>query len=175
MPPMLCILPWVCLCYCIRERLSCIETITLAVFPFQQRLPPSVEYQHGKLHPSSELTAHCLRSCRPGIQSIRTCPPCLPPRCAAQAAPQHAAVGAERLAEHVFPEAANSLAVIVDGVLRPELSRLSGMQASGVYIGGLTGASAAALESMVRSGINCSFCTVLCCVPHIDDLTFHSN
>jgi hypothetical protein len=48
-----------------------------------------------------------------------------------------------------FPEAAGCVAVLVDGVLQPELSDLDGGLPRGAYVGGAAGAPAAALERLV--------------------------
>lgn len=66
-----------------------------------------------------------------------------------QAAPVGAAVDAARVDAHIFEEASSSTAVVVDGVFRPELSRLGGLP-KGVYVGGVAGAPAHAAQMLVR-------------------------
>jgi Fe-S cluster assembly protein SufD len=63
-------------------------------------------------------------------------------------APPGAPVDAELLQRLSFPEGAGSVAVLVDGRLRPELSDLSALPA-GVYVGGAAGAPADVLQRLV--------------------------
>lgn len=70
---------------------------------------------------------------------------------AAQPAAAGAAVPSELLAAHELPGAAARL-VVVDGVLRPELSSgLSGLPA-GTYVGPLAGAPEAVKQKLVSAG-----------------------
>lgn len=72
-----------------------------------------------------------------------------------QAPSIHAHVSQEFIAAHTPAEASQSIAVMVDGVLRPELSSLGGLP-EGVYVGSITGAPTQLLELLVR-GLACEF------------------
>ncbi len=78
---------------------------------------------------------------------------------ATQPAAPGAAVPLELLQRTDLPDAA-AVAVVVDGVLRPELSRGLGALPGGAYVGPLEGAPPAVAEKLVRgadgeSGLAC--------------------
>lgn len=74
----------------------------------------------------------------------------------AQAPSSHAHVSPEFIAAHTPAESSQSTAVMVDGILRPELSSLSGLPA-GVYVGDITNAPSQLLELLVSSRmLSCS-------------------
>lgn len=67
-----------------------------------------------------------------------------------QAAAGDAAVSEELLQQCAIPEAANSTVVLVNGSLRADLSKMSGVPA-GVYIGSIAGAPAEAVAQLVSA------------------------
>lgn len=56
----------------------------------------------------------------------------------------------------LFSEVANSTVVVVNGVFRPDLSRLSGIP-EGVHIGGIRQAPANAIRQLVSSHVRSAF------------------
>lgn len=92
------------------------------------------------------------------LPSANTPPPRTPCNTPAPPPPQagdaSAAISADLLSGLLLSESASSVAVLVNGVLRADLSRLSGLP-KGVYVGGLKGAPAAVVAKMVRRGYGC--------------------
>lgn len=78
-----------------------------------------------------------------------------------QAGDASAAISADLLSGLLLSESASSVAVLVNGVLRADLSRLSGLP-KGVYVGGLKGAPAAVVAKMVRRGCGFGVCVARC-------------
>lgn len=60
-------------------------------------------------------------------------------------------MSAEMVSAHVFPEAASSYVTLVNGVMRPELSQLSGLP-KGTYVGSLQGAPTEVAAKLVGAG-----------------------
>lgn len=85
-----------------------------------------------------------------GISLAGTSDPCcFAPVFHPQVASAGAAVDASVVSSHIFPEAAGSTVVVVDGVFRPELSKLDNIPKS-VYVGSLSAAPAEAAQLLVR-------------------------
>lgn len=102
--------------------------------------------------PRTSVPALAASTC---VAISRHPPPHIPRNTLAPPPPQagdaSVAVSADLLSSLLLSESASSVAVLVNGVLRADLSRLSGLP-KGVYVGGLKGAPAAVVAKMVRRG-----------------------